>query len=336
VRVLVLGGTAWLGRELVAAAAGAGCSVTAFARGRSGPSPEGTELVVGDRDDPRGYDALPDGDWDVVVDVARQPSHVRGAVAALGDRARAWCFVSSASVYAAHDTPGADESAELLPAHDGDDEDPETYGGRKVACEQAVLDVLPERALVARAGLIAGPGDPTDRTGYWPLRFAHPSTADDVVLVPDSPLQTQVLDVRDLAAWLVDAGTRGATGVVNAAGPVVPLAEHLATAREVAGHRAGVAAVPQDWLEAFGVEPWAGPRARPLWLPLPEYAGFLARSTAAAAATGLRCRPLADTLRDTLEWELRHGPGRSRKAGLAPADEQELVAQAVRHGHLRE
>jgi nucleoside-diphosphate-sugar epimerase len=326
--VLVLGGTQWLGREVVAAAVGRGEQVTVLARGESGSFPMGVEVVRADRDQPTAYDDVAGGDWDVVVDVTRQPSHARGAVRAVGERAAAWVFVSSASVYAAADSPGDDESAELLPAHADDDEGGETYGGRKVACEGHVLEAVGDRALIARSGLIAGPGDHTDRTGYWPLRFAHPADPSGAVLVPDSQVATQVVDVRDLAAWLVDAGLRGATGVANASGPSVPLGDHLATARQVAGHTGPVVAVDQGWLEAQGVAPWSGDRSLPLWLPLPDYAGFMARSTTAAQALGLVCRPLTDTVRDTLEWELRSGPGRPRRAGLTPADESSLLARA--------
>jgi nucleoside-diphosphate-sugar epimerase len=236
--------------------------------------------------------------------------------------------VSSASVYAEGQPEGADESAELLPAHDADDEGWDTYGARKVACERLVLDAVGDRALVARSGLIAGPGDHTDRTGYWPLRFAHPASPDGAVLVPDSPLQTQVLDVRDLAQWLVRAGLARATGVVNASAPAIPLADHLAQARAVAGHTGPLVPVDQDWLVAHDVAPWSGDRSLPLWLPLPEYVGFMARSTTAAQALGLVARPLADTLADTLAWELASGPGRVRKAGLSPTDELELLDAA--------
>lgn len=331
-RTLVLGGTAWLGREVTAAAVRLGHEVTALARGRSGPLAEGVRHVVADRSSPDAYAEVGE-DWDLVVDVARQPSHVRDAVTALGPRARAWVFVSSVSVYAASDRPGDDETAAVLPPSWEDGDDPETYGQRKVAGEQVVLDGILDRALVARVGLIAGPGDASDRTGYWPLRFAHPATADGAVLVPNSDLVTSVIDVRDLAEWLVTAGSAGATGVVNVSGPQHTLSEHLAVARQVSGHTDDVVAVPQDWLEVFGVEPWSGPRSLPLWLPLPDYAGFMARSTAAAQRLGLRTRPLADTLTATLEWELRQGPGRPRSAGLAPADEQELVAAARRDGY---
>jgi 2'-hydroxyisoflavone reductase len=328
--LLVLGGTAWLGREVVAAARALGQAVTVLARGESGSPPPDVEVVLADRGDPTAYDDVRGRDWDVVVDVSRQPSHVAGALGALGQRAASWVFVSSASVYATGDVPGTDETAELLPAHEDDDEGWQTYGGRKVAAERMVLDRVGDRALVARSGLIAGPGDHTDRTGYWPLRFAHPASPDGAVLVPDSPVLTQVLDVRDLAEWLVRAGLAGATGVVNASGPVVPLAEHLALARDVAGHRGETVMVDQDWLAAHDVEPWSGERSLPLWLPLPDHAGFMSRSTAAAEALGLTSRPLGDTLRDTLAWELASGPGRARKAGLSPDDEVDLLAQARR------
>lgn len=326
--LLVLGGTAWLGREVAAAGVALGQDVTILARGRSGAPPGGVEVVVADRSAPGAYLGVRDRTWDVVVDVSRQPSHVAGALEALADRTASWVFVSSASVYVGAEVPGADETAELLPAHEADDEGWETYGARKVAGERLVLEAVGDRALVARSGLIAGPGDHTDRTGYWPLRFAHPASPDGAVLVPDSPLLTQVLDVRDLAQWLVRAGLAGGVGVVNASGPVVPLADHLATARRVAGHTGPLVPVDQAWLAAHGVAPWSGDRSLPLWLPLPEHAGFMARSTAAAQALGLLARPLQDTLADTLAWELASGPGRPRKAGLSAADELTLLAQA--------
>lgn len=306
-----------------------GHNVSALARGASGSVPEGVALVRADRSRPDAYAEVADRDWDAVVDVSKQPSHVRSALAALGQRTASWVYVSSCSVYASHDEPGADEAAALLLAHEADDEDSwETYGGRKVACEQAVLDGIPDRALVARSGLIAGPGDHTDRTGYWPLRFAHPACPDGAVLVPDSPLRTSVLDVRDLAAWLVRAAERRLTGVFNTSGPVIPLAEHLAVARAVAGHTDETVPVSQDWLIGHGVEPWSGERSLPMWLPLPEYAGFTARDTSAAVREGLTARPLEETMADTLAWEVRQGAGRPRKAGLSPTDEESLVAQA--------
>ena len=330
-RLLVLGGTAWLGSYVVREALARGHEVVALARGDSGVVPNGATFVRGDRSSVEGY-AEVDGRFDAVVDVTRQPTQMRTALEALASRVEHWVFVSTCSVYADHDTPGADESAPLLPGLDGEEWTDEKYGEGKVACEQLLLDAVgQERAFIARSGLIAGPGDISDRTGYWPLRFAHPSTDDESVLVPDAPeLLTQVIDVRDLAAWLVVAAEHRTAGVYNAMARPVPFAEHIATAREAVGHTGPTVLVDQEWLVEHGVEHWAGDRSLPLWLPLPEYAGFSSRSVDAAFAHGLVTRPLAETLRDGLEWELRQGPGRRRKAGLTPTDEAELIARRRR------
>lgn len=333
-RLLVLGGTAWLGGHLATTALKRGHHVTCLARGEAGRAPTGVEFVRADRDAPDAYREVAGRTWDAVFDVSRQPGQVRRAAAALADRARSYVFVSSCSVYADHRTPGEDEGAALLPALDGDvmeTEAAQAYGQAKVACEQHVTGTFGrERSLVARVGLIGGPGDVSDRTGYWPLRFAQPATDDGAVLVPDVPdLMTQVIDVRDLASWLVVAAEGGVSGVFNLVGDPVPLPEHLATAREVAGHHGPLVPVRPDWLVAHDVAPWMGPRSLPLWLPLPEYAGFAARDGAAARAAGFVARPLAETLADTLAWELTRDAGRSRQAGLSDQDERELLRQTA-------
>ena len=208
--ILVLGGTSWLGGTVAAHAVALGHHVTCLARGESGQVAQGAGFVRADRADPAAYEALPARDsWDLVVDVARQPGHVRGAVAALAERSAHWAFVSSCSVYARHDEPGADESAALLPALESDEATPEQYGEGKVACEQAVLEARGSSALIARSGLIVGGGDPSDRFGYWPGRFAQAAEDGRAVLVPDCPDQrVQWVDVVDLAAWVVSAGRR--------------------------------------------------------------------------------------------------------------------------------
>ncbi|RNI24885.1 NAD-dependent epimerase/dehydratase family protein [Flexivirga caeni] len=327
-RFLVLGGTAWLGGEIVRAALARDHEVVCMARGTR-PVPEGAELVAGDRDDPQAYSALT-GDFDAAIDVTSRPAHARGAVDALRDQVARWAFVSTCSVYAQDDRPGQDESAPLLPAWTGEFEI-EKYGECKVACEEAVLAAYGDRALIARPGLITGPGDASDRTGYWPLRFAHPATEDGAVLVPDAPdASVQLIDARDLAQWLVESVERGVGGVFTTASEHRSLTDYLALARSVAGHAGPVVAVDQDWIERHQIAPWAGDRSFPLWLPQPEYAGFATRIPAAARAAGLRTRPLEDSIRDTLAWELRTGPGRTRRAGLSPADERELIAAARR------
>lgn len=261
------------------------------------------------------------------MDVSRQPGQVRRAVSALVGRSHTFVFVSSGNVYADHRAPGQDETAPLLPALAGDVmESMETYGEAKVACEQFVLDgYAADRSLIARVGLIGGPGDIFDRTGYWPLRFARPAAPDGSVLVPNATTPTQVIDVRDLSRWLVDAAVNGVRGVYNVTGQTLPLDDHLLIARVVAGHTGHVVAAAPDWLANHGVQPWMGPRSLPLWLNDPDWAGFNARDSTRAQAVGLRTRPLEQTLADTLGWELTRDLARPRRAGLNDADERSLL-----------
>ncbi|TRZ92170.1 MAG: NAD-dependent epimerase/dehydratase family protein [Rhodocyclaceae bacterium] len=328
-RILVLGGTAWLGRHLVEAARAKGHDVACLARGTSAMAPRGAKLVRADRDLPNAYDQVLDQRWDSVIDVARQPGQVRSAASALAKSAHTYVFISSASVYADHAKPRQDESAALLPPLQADVmEDMNSYGQAKVACEQHVLAAFgEERSLIVRAGLIGGPGDESDRTGYWPLRFAKAAGSGCRVLIPDAPgLSTQVIDVRDLARWVVDRACAGDAGAFNATGETIGFQEHLDLARHVGGHRGRVVTAGSEWLAMQGVTPWMGEKSLPLWLPMPEYAGFSTRDSSAAVKAGLSRRSLEATLRDTLEWELSRAPApATRRAGLSDADEAFLL-----------
>lgn len=327
-RLLVLGGTAWLGSRIVADALARGHDVTALARGESGDAPAGARFVRADRTAPGAFDGLT-GDWDAVIDVARQPGQVRAAVAALAPRAAHWVFVSTASVYADPSIVGGDESRDVVEPPAGDEmTDMSEYGAAKVACERAVLDALGDRAHVARVSLIGGPGDRSGRGVYWPWRFAHPSTPDGRVLVPAAAHPVQLLDVRDLAAWTLDAAEARASGIADVGGETHTLAEHLAVARQVAGGTSIPVPVDDAWLEAHEVQPWAGPRSLPLWLP-PEVVGLNASSTARAVSLGLRRRPLAETLADTLAWREQH-PELPLGAGLSDDEERALLAEVER------
>jgi 2'-hydroxyisoflavone reductase len=328
-RILLLGGTAWLGREIALRLVENGDAVTCVARGESGEIPDGVTFVEADRDDDDALRPLTETAWHAVIDVSRQPGQVKRAVRDLRHSTDSYVFVSSVNAYADQGKIGQDEDAALLPPLDGDVmESMATYGEAKVACEQAVISGFGlDRSLVARVGLIGGPDDIFGRSGYWPLRFSRPSTPDGTVLVPYAPdLLTQVIDVRDLAAWLVATTVERGSGVYNATGETFTFDDHIEVARRVAGHTGPLATAQPEWLHEQGVEEWAGEKSLPLWLDDPEWRGLNARTNDRARAAGLTLRPLAETLADTLTWEVSTGVDKPRRAGLPPADEAHLLA----------
>ncbi len=319
--MLVLGGTSWLGGQIAHEAVLRGHDVTCLARGESGRAPRAATFVRADRSRPGAYAEVMDHRWDAVVDLAGQPGQVRGAVEALGGVASHWTFVSTGSVYADQSGPLHESSPQLDPLV-GDGADREHYGEGKVACEALVRRL--RHHLVVRAGLIGGPGDRSDRLGYYVSRFAL--ARDEDVLVPDVPAQPmQVVDVRDLATWIVRLSDDRATGVVHGVGESTTVGRLLELSSQAAAFAGRHAAATPDWLHGHDVGEWAGPRSLPLWLPRSHH-GMGTMDDTLALELGLRRRPLVQTLADTLDDERRRGLDRPRAAGLSRPDELELLA----------
>jgi 2'-hydroxyisoflavone reductase len=316
VKLLILGGTIFLGRHVADCALRRGHEVTLFHRGKHGADlfPE-AERILGDRDG--GLEALSGRTWDAVVDTSGYvPRVVRAAAEALADAVEHYAFVSSLSVYSDDSEPGQDESAPLatLPDEATEEITGETYGGLKVLCENAVDDVFGDRSLRFRPGLIVGPFDPTDRFTYWPVRVAR---GGEVLAPAPEDGTVEFTDVRDLAAFLVTAAEQRIGGVLNASGPSLPrptFGDFLRACRDVSGSNARFRWVDTTFLEEHEIRPW---------LDLPLFAGtdvpgFNTRDTSAAVGAGLAFRPIEETIRDTLEWARGRPENHEWRAGLTP------------------
>ncbi len=322
-KLLVVGGTRFMGRAFVEQALAQGHEITLANRGRSGPSLfPGVRHLAFDRD-ARPQPALEGGPWDAVLDTcAYVPRHVRTLAAALQGRVGRYLLVSSISVYADGVQAGSDEGAPLqtLPDPATESVTGETYGGLKALCETALREALPDAALVARPGLLVGPHDPTGRFTWWVRRIARGGE----VLAPGDPAApVQFIDARDAAAWLLRQAEAGRTGTFNLVGPSRPLTmgTWLETARSTLNPAAQLHWVDETFLLAQGVAPWSD---LPLWLTAAE-AGMHATGIGRALATGLHTRPLEATLADTLAWARAAGETDREGTGLAPEREAALL-----------
>ncbi len=326
-RLLILGGTVFLGRHLVRAALDRGHTITLFNRGRHNPElfPE-VERLYGDR----GADLTPlrGRCWDAVVDTCGYvPRVVRESARALSASVGHYTFVSSISVYARLDRPGVDEAAPvgILADERVEEVTGESYGPLKALCEREVAEQFPEAALNIRPGLLVGPHDPTDRFTYWPVRAARGGD----VLAPatrESPLQ--VLDARDLAEWMVRMVEAGETGTFNATAPDYTLTwgHLLDDCRLIGGSETVITWVTEEFLLEQGVEPWS---ELPLWVPHAEQTARCLHQVSArkAISAGLRFRPLVETARDTLAWWRALPAERELQAGITPQREAELLSR---------
>jgi nucleoside-diphosphate-sugar epimerase len=314
-RLLMLGGTGFVGGAVVAEALTRGWSVTVLNRGRRGSAPDGVRLLRGDRTEPDGLAALDHGEWDVTVDTwSAAPRVVRDSARALAGRTGRYLYVSSRSVYQPPVPLGADESAPVVPAEpdalDG------TYAELKSGAERAVTEVFGDRAVLARAGLILGPGEDIGRLPWWLRRIAAGGT----VLAPGpADLPLQYIDARDLAAWLLDQPDRGTAGPVDVVSRTghATMAEVLTACVEATGSAAELRWVEPEPILAAGVVPW---NDLPIWIPPGhEYRWLHEADVSRAYATGLHCRPVAATVRDTWRWlsEVGEVPRKSLPHGVS-------------------
>lgn len=327
--ILVLGGTGFIGPALVELAQQHGHTVTLFNRGKTRPGLfPGVEKLQGDRDPTKGKGiaALANRKWDVVFDDCGYfPRHVRASSELLAPNIGHYVYVSSISCYARNDQEGADERADLAvladPAVETMGAQYENYGGLKVLCEQAAEKAMPGRVTIVRPGYIVGPDDPTGRFTYWPARFDRGGD----VLVPGSPTDPlQVIDVRDLAGWMLLLGERGTLGTFNACGP----AQRLGWGSVIdACRKAGNADARVHWATLADLRAFADVEF-PIWAPYEgDSKGFHTWSNARAVAAGLTFRPIETIVADTLAW-WKSAPADHRGkhlAGPSPEKEAEML-----------
>ncbi|MGY5885283.1 NAD-dependent epimerase/dehydratase family protein [Modestobacter lacusdianchii] len=324
-RLLVLGGTHFLGRHVVSAALARGHEVATFTRGVSGAPPEGARVLIGDRDDPAALPAALDG-WapELVVDTSCQTRAAAEHAASALAEVTGYAFVSSLNAY--RSWPPGPIAGEHEPTWDTDED---AYGPDKAHAERVLAAALGDRLLTARAGLIVGPHDPLYRLGWWLDRIA---VGGRVVVPADSlPQPIALVDARDLAGWLVEMAERGQGGPVNATGPagMTTLGGLLETCREVTGSDAEWVPVADADLLAAGVQEWTH---LPLWLQASTARTAWEVDTTRARELGLPSRPVRDSVADTWAWmqtAARPEPPAGRSLPGLPAElEQALLAAA--------
>jgi 2'-hydroxyisoflavone reductase len=331
-KLLILGGTQFVGRHMVESAIARGHEVTLFNRGNKNPFPN-LETIIGDRD-PQIGDGLSGLEkavnagrtWDAVIDVnGYVPRIMRASGELLKSAVKRYVFISSVSVYANLSQPGADEDAALIELEDQTTEELEglNYGGLKVLCERVVEELFSSRSTVIRPGLVVGPHDHTDRFTYWPVRVAR---GGEIIApdVPDAPMQ--FIDARDLADFTLHTSETNTGGIFHATSPVMTMQTVLETCKTVTGEDANIHYLEGKFLLEQGVNPWMGPDSLPLWVGNdPDEAGFLQINVNKALEAGLKIRPLEQTVRDTLEWANTRGSDHEWKSGLSAARETELL-----------
>ncbi|MCI0686729.1 MAG: NAD-dependent epimerase/dehydratase family protein [Sporichthyaceae bacterium] len=330
-RLLVIGGTAFLGRHTVEEALRRGYQVTTFNRGLSGPDRPDVQAIHGDRSKPADLDQLAPGTWDAVVDTCGfVPAVVGESARLLKDRAGWYGYVSSLSAHPAWPAAPVTPSSPIHESPPDAGPDDGDYGTLKAGCERAVEQSFADRALLVRAGLLLGPYENVGRLPWWLRRVA----AGGQVLAPGDPnVPMQLIDARDLANWMLDSAEAGQTGPFAATGPAgnTTMGRWLGDCVEATGSGAELVWVPDEFLLEHDVETWS---ELPLWMPTgPDTAGTWTVDVSRAQAAGLRSRPVRDTVRDTWAW-LRDGgtlapprDGSPFTMGIDPDKEKRVLAE---------
>jgi len=335
-RILILGGTGFIGPHQVRYALERGHKLTLFNRGRRPKDwPAPVEELVGDRNT-GDLGALEGREWDVCIDnPTTLPFWVRDAGRVLKGRVKQYVFISTLSVYGGEKEPGQDESAPLAP-YKGKDAMKETqetlradvetlYGPLKALSEQEAGRWFPGQTTIVRPGLIVGPGDESDRFTYWPVRLDR---GGEVLAPGDGKDPVQLVDARDLAEWTIRLVESGTLGVFNAMGPQreLTMGAMLEGVRGAVGSKATLTWVPADFLDQQKVSAWGD---MPTWVPgTGDTAGFSRRSNEKAVAAGLEFRSIATTAKDTLAWwKAQPAERRARmRAGIAAEREAQVLA----------
>jgi 2'-hydroxyisoflavone reductase len=322
-KILILGGTNFLGPHLTEELQERGHEVTLFNRGTQDPSLfPNVEMLQGNRDGD--LDALKNRCWDAIIDTSGHlPRFVEASSKILSTATNHYTFISTVGIYENFHSFNIDENYPLAKLADKTNEEinEKTYGALKASCEKVIEQHFADHFLVIRPGLIVGPRDPTNRFSYWPLRIMEGGK----ILAPGSSTQTlQFIDVRDLAKWVVSMVERQETGFYNATGPASPLSfeEFLNQCAQISNNAVSFTWVNEDFLIEHEVQDWT---ELPLWLSYKRnMPGFLHIDARKAIKAGLTFRPLIQTISAILDWEGQHRAAEAQ-IGLSRKKEQELL-----------
>ncbi|MHA2032776.1 MAG: NAD-dependent epimerase/dehydratase family protein [Candidatus Kariarchaeaceae archaeon] len=322
-KVLVIGGTKFVGRAIIDSFLRNGHEITMFNRGKTNPNLYKSKVtqIKGDRE--KDLEKLGDKSWDVVIDTCGYvPRIVKLSVDYLKDKVKNYVFISSVSAYSSKNKKNVDERAELATLEDETVEEitGESYGGLKVLCENEVFDVFKDRTTILRPGLIVGPHDPTNRFSYWPIRIRK---GGEILAPGDGKFNVQVIDVRDLAEFCLHLAEKDNSGIFNLTGHNVTMREFLDICVSATSSEMKIHWIDEKWLLEQKVEEWM---ELPLWISDENYEFLSEINFDKAVNSGLKFRTIEATIIDLLQWyDEIDGDSKEWPAGMKPEREKELL-----------